>query len=206
MITSAVSYIDAAEKLGLSDIVAYTSSVRIIDKLCDKHSIRLMSKGCLKPEEKKQRHTDAICGICGDDFKFVRKPGRKDQLFCSTKCRGVKMSGKNHHNYKGTLYTVICFEHHKKECIICGENRVVATHHYNEDHSDNRPENLVPLCPTHHQYMHSRFKDIISAQVDAYVTEFIKSQSQSHKILCGGSTGALIARDDENGARRTTLL
>ena len=42
----------------------------------------------------------------------------------------------------------------------------------NEDHSDDRIENLVPLCPTHHQYMHSRYKSEILPKVEEYVEKF----------------------------------
>ena len=72
-----------------------------------------------------------------------------------------------------TRYTTICWKEHKKECIVCGENKIVAVHHYNENHDDNRIENLVPLCPTHHQYMHSRYAEEIKHIVDNYVNTFI---------------------------------
>ena len=49
------------------------------------------------------------------------------------------------------------------------ENNIVAVHHVNENHMDNRPENLVPLCPTHHQYMHSRHKVLIENVVEEYI-------------------------------------
>lgn len=67
----------------------------------------------------------------------------------------------------------ICFKNHAKECVVCGETKIVAVHHYNHDHEDNRPENLVPLCPTHHAYMHSRFKKLIEEKVRDYVQYFI---------------------------------
>jgi hypothetical protein len=57
---------------------------------------------------------------------------------------------------------------------VCGENKIVAVHHLNEDHADNTISNLVPLCPTHHQYMHSKFKDEILDIVMQYVENFKK--------------------------------
>lgn len=38
---------------------------------------------------------------------------------------------------------------------------------------DNDPKNLVPMCPTHHQYMHSRFKSLINEKVENYRKDWI---------------------------------
>jgi hypothetical protein len=92
---------------------------------------------------------------------------------CSRSCANTFFkSGEQNGNWKGTNYQTLCFTHHKKECIICGENKIVAVHHMNEDHNDNRIENLVPLCPTHHQYMHSRYKKEILPKVEEYLKSF----------------------------------
>lgn len=56
--------------------------------------------------------------------------------------------------------------------MVCDEDKIVAVHHLNEDHTDNRIENLIPMCPTHHQYMHSRYKSEIQHIVDEYVKQF----------------------------------
>lgn len=61
---------------------------------------------------------------------------------------------------------------HKKECIICGEKLIVDVHHFNLNHDDNRVENLVPLCPTHHKYIHSRHAHLITEKMNEYVTNF----------------------------------
>ena len=70
-------------------------------------------------------------------------------------------------------YRDLCFRYHKKQCVVCGEKHVVAVHHLNENHDDNRPENLIPLCPTHHQYMHSRHKDKIEKIVLKYIGDWV---------------------------------
>jgi len=93
---------------------------------------------------------------------------------CSRSCANSFFKvGENNGNFKGDSYQFLCFSNHKKECIVCGENKIVAVHHYNENHEDNRIENLVPLCPTHHQYMHSRYAEEIKHIVDNYVNTFI---------------------------------
>ena len=57
---------------------------------------------------------------------------------------------------------------------MCDEDKIVAVHHMNEDHSDNRPENLVPLCPTHHAYWHSKWRYLIEDKVRAYQEHFFE--------------------------------
>lgn len=67
----------------------------------------------------------------------------------------------------------------RKKCVICGEDKIVEVHHYYHDNADNRPENLVPLCPTHHQYMHSSYRELIEKDVDKYVEDFKMTQDMA---------------------------
>jgi len=69
-------------------------------------------------------------------------------------------------------YRDLCFRYHDKKCIICNEINIVSVHHLNENHNDNRPENLIPLCPTHHQYVHSNFKYLIEDIITKYVEQW----------------------------------
>ncbi len=41
-----------------------------------------------------------------------------------------------------------------------------------ENNLNNNPSNLIPLCPTHHQYWHSNFKYLIEKRVLAYIDEW----------------------------------
>jgi len=112
-----------------------------------------------------------LCKNCNDpikNYKFSKGT-------CSRSCANTYFrSGVQNGNWGGERYQTICFTQHKKECIICKEDKIVAVHHYNEDHDDDRIENLVPLCPTHHSYMHSKYKNEIVERVDKYVEEFIR--------------------------------
>jgi 5-methylcytosine-specific restriction endonuclease McrA len=67
--------------------------------------------------------------------------------------------------------------YHKKECVICGENKIVAVHHYDENHNNDSIENLIPLCPTHHNYVHSRYKDEVIDTINKYREEFISKNN-----------------------------
>lgn len=98
----------------------------------------------------------------------------KEKMTCSHSCSNTYFrSGVNNPNHKnGDNYRTICFHYHKKECIICGEDKIVSVHHYDENHDNNEITNLVPLCPTHHQYVHSRYKDLVQDKIDEYIAQF----------------------------------
>jgi len=112
------------------------------------------------------------CIICGNPIKNYKS----SKGTCSKSCANTHFkSGVNNGNWKGERYTTVCFLHHNKKCVVCGEDKIVAVHHFNEDHNDNTPENLIPLCPTHHSYMHSRYKGEILHIVEEYIKQFVNS-------------------------------
>ena len=92
---------------------------------------------------------------------------------CSYSCSNTFFrSGSDNPNWKEENYRSTCWEHHEKKCVICREEKIVAVHHYDLNHNNNVPENLVPLCPTHHQYVHSRYSSEVQSQIDDYVKIF----------------------------------
>lgn len=96
----------------------------------------------------------------------------KKSVTCSYSCSNTYFrSGRNNPNWNkdDANYRFICFEAHGKKCIVCGEEKILAVHHLNGNHSDNRPENLVPLCPTHHQYIHSKYKHEVQPFIDKFL-------------------------------------
>jgi len=116
------------------------------------------------------------CPVCKEPIKNYKK-----NKTCSTSCANTYFrTGKDNPNWKTfpedcsnielppSSYKKICFTHHKKECVICGESNIVEVHHYDHNHKNNQPYNLIPLCPTHHRYLHSRYKYLIKNQVDNY--------------------------------------
>lgn len=102
----------------------------------------------------------------------------KESQTCSYACSNTMF---RHGNEGGTQYRTdrelieagryrdICFRHHEKKCVYCGEDKIVAVHHLNDDSSDHRPENLIPLCPTHHEYWHSQYRHIVEDAVNEYI-------------------------------------
>lgn len=125
-----------------------------------------------------------ICPVCGNEFES--KIGNKEErTTCSYSCSNTYFrSGQNNPNWgygengdEKNGYRRICFDNHKKECLICGENKIVAVHHYDENRNNNSPENLIPMCPTHHQYVHSRYKDEVIEKINEFRNNFIKQKS-----------------------------
>ena len=96
----------------------------------------------------------------------------KDKFLNTSKNRDMSWVGEN---YKGPSYSLICFKYHKHKCIICDEDLAVDVHHYDKNDKNNKKENLVPLCATHHRYMHNKnYIYIIKECVDEYVFKFRK--------------------------------
>lgn len=83
--------------------------------------------------------------------------------------------GENNGRYSNKpSYIKICFKYHPHKCCICGEENIVAVHHYDGNHYNDDPCNLAPLCSTHHNYWHSKYKDEIINIIDKYIEQFKK--------------------------------
>lgn len=100
----------------------------------------------------------------------LKHPNKKT---CSTSCyNSLYRKGRLNPNYQGNNYRTVCFSYHKKECCICGFNLIVDVHHLNGNNQDNRPSNLIPLCPNHHRVWHSRHCHLIKQKVLDYASCF----------------------------------
>lgn len=113
---------------------------------------------------KKKFYITKVCPVCNNSF--TRKKS-EESTTCGYSCSNVYFKELRHP--EPTNYRTICFRFHEKECIICGEANIVEVHHLDEDHTNNDKRNLVPLCPTHHAYWHSRYKYLIETKVLEYV-------------------------------------
>lgn len=136
-------------------------------KYCQKEfgtcNIKRHEKYCyLNPTNLKQ------CPVCEEPIENY-----KTSETCSYSCSNTHFrSGESNPNWKQDSYRSTCFAYHNKKCIICDEDKIVSVHHVDENKKNNKPENLLPMCPTHHQYMHSRYRKLIQPKVDRYLSEF----------------------------------
>lgn len=111
------------------------------------------------------------CAVCDSIIKNYKT----SKGTCSRSCANKFFrSGEDNGNWKGSKYQSICFNHHDKKCVVCGEDKIVAVHHYDHNHENNDPKNLVPLCPTHHSYVHSRYVSEVQPVIDEYVKKFLR--------------------------------
>ena len=131
------------------------------DKQTNKANVKKHERDCyLNPENLVE------CPVCTNPIK-----NWKSSKTCGYSCSNTYFrSGKENGRYKaGSNYRTECFLHHGKKCIVCGEEKIVTVHHNDHDHSNNDPDNLIPLCPTHHQYVHSRYKNEVQPIIDKYI-------------------------------------
>ena len=133
------------------------------NKVLGKGNINKHTSSCyLNPQNIKH------CPICNN---IIKTP--KHNTTCSHSCANTfYRTGKNHGNWKEESYRSTCFFYHKKECVICKENNIVEVHHLDENSKNNNPNNLIPLCPTHHRYWHSRYKHLVEEQILIYVKKW----------------------------------
>ena len=127
------------------------------------------SKGNIKKHEsscKANPLNKKVCPICDEEYSG-------DASTCSYSCANTLFrTGYSNGNWKGNSHRAIAKLHHDMKCVVCGEDKIVAIHHYDENHLNNEPNNLIPLCPTHHQYVHSKYRELVINKIEEYKLSF----------------------------------
>ena len=124
-----------------------------------------------------EKNVTIHCQECNKPF-IVMLHDKNKRKFCSLRCANQKVRGaaiqKNENDLIGEgKHRIICFRYHEKKCVVCGEDKIVGVHHYDENHDNDEPKNLVPICPTHHAYIHSKFRKLVEKKVNDYYKQFI---------------------------------
>ncbi len=133
-----------------------------------------------------------ICPVCKNEFSTL-KDSKDEKYTCSYGCSNTYFrSGPKNGNWKEEAYRTTCFHYHKKECVICKEKNIVEAHHLDEDSKNHSPENLIPLCPTHHQYWHSRFKSLVENKVLEYIKMWTEDSQLSQELGVASSSLARV--------------
>lgn len=141
---------------------------RHCEKLIFPHSVERHDKVChLHPDNIK------LCKVCNTPIKNWRESKGTCSHACANK---LFRTGENHGNWKPERYQTTCFEHHERKCVVCGEDKVVAVHHMDHNKKNNDPSNLIPMCPTHHQYWHSKYRSLIENKVLSYIESWKKNK------------------------------
>lgn len=112
-----------------------------------------------------------ICIICSSEYIFNGREFTKkyeQSNYCSRSCANNRRDWwKNN----ATNYRTIAFNNWDHKCAICSFDKIVAIHHVDENHNNNDPKNLIPLCPNHHEMVHSKWGDEIKPIIENLVTE-----------------------------------
>lgn len=172
IINRSMSKSEVAKELGYNYINGKIS--KIINDLVKKYNcdISYFSKNGSQ-KNRKYKYIIKKCPICNKKFQ-TKQNFKKEKTTCSHSCANTYFrSGLNSPNYQKALlnnknYRTICFNYHKKKCVCCNESLIVEVHHFDENKKNNSPDNLIPLCPTHHRYQHSRYKNLIYDQIVKY--------------------------------------
>lgn len=123
-----------------------------------------------------------LCPICDTPIK-----NWKNSATCSYACANKFFrTGPNNGSWKDSAYVTTCFYYHDKKCVVCSETLVVEVHHLDGNHDNNDPANLIPLCPTHHRYWHSKHRHLVENIITKYVTKWIVSVRQELNLQHSG--------------------
>lgn len=123
-------------------------------------------------KNRKYQQIKKVCPVCGNTF-VTQEGHKKEKVTCSHSCSNTYFrKGSVYNTSQLKSYITICFKHHEKKCVVCGEDKIVAVHHYDGNNTNNEPNNLIPLCPTHHSYWHSRYRGEIQEIVEKYKQSF----------------------------------
>lgn len=179
---------DVCRALGFSTNGA---GMKKVSEICEKFCIEIshFDSGYSK-REVKYPNIKKECPVCNKEFE-TKGGSKKEKTTCSHSCSNTYFrSGTNNPNWKNDSYRSTCFLYHKKECVICKEYKIVDVHHFDEDKNNNSIENLIPLCPNHHSYWHSRYKDEVYEKVVEYRDRFIENKKRVSVTGCDAWFGA----------------
>lgn len=163
---------------------------RKVKKLVEEHSVDISHfDGGYSKREIKYPTIEKECPVCKNIFK-TKRGSCKEKETCSYACSNTYFrSGENNPNWKeinsfstksrrfSAKYRRICFENHEHKCCVCDEIKMLDVHHFDENRKNNNPENLIPICATHHNYLHSVYRDEIINKVIEYRENYIKNKT-----------------------------
>jgi hypothetical protein len=160
IVKESVSKSEVCRKLGYSINGTGLRKLKLLIEQYDVDVSHFSHQAAVSKFNRKYELIEKMCPVCGTLFETQLGHSREKQT-CSHSCSNTYFrSGENNPNYKAEKsdwgYRKICFSKWKKECIICGFDKVVDVHHLDHNNKNNDINNLVPLCPNHHMMLHTK--------------------------------------------------
>ncbi len=126
--------------------------------------------GCGRKQTKELRN----CAQCNKEFEAITSQKMTNkQITCSNYCsnnyKKFKEDRLNNRLFAEESYRVAARNAGMHSCCICGESEVLDIHHIDEDRDNNSVSNLMPLCPTHHMYIHRGKSHLIFDKMVEYL-------------------------------------
>lgn len=123
---------------------------------------KFCSKKCSSNARK--RREIVICAFCEKEFEIeLSRKSKRTFVFCSRECKDkaqsiksgskfYEMRPKHYGKEDSTLYRKRALEFYGPFCKVCGYSivNVLEVHHIDGNRRNNKMENLMVLCPTHH--------------------------------------------------------
>ncbi len=163
-----------------------TSSKANHSRWCEANPKRNNTENLVKAQEKINndklgilKDFKVVCFNCEKEVIVTEREKQfplKERYFCDRRCansQGGKVNANNIEKSGEMGYRSVAQRNHPKECIVCGFDKVLEVHHVDENHSNNDFNNLVWLCPNHHQMFHSKYK----SEIEPYVQNYIKQNA-----------------------------
>ena len=101
----------------------------------------------------------------------------KGQITCSNTCKNKYFRGERLPNWNGGFlqYRQVCFQYHEHRCAVCSEELIIEVHHMDGNYSNCTKENLIPLCPTHHKYIHhKKYSYLVEDPIKEYINKLMR--------------------------------
>lgn len=117
------------------------------------------------------------CSTCSTKFEVEERENlfpSKQHYYCSRSCSnsvGGTAKALKYHPDEIAHYKAVLLRYHKHKCLVCGFDKIIDAHHVDENHDNNDPKNLVPICSNHHRMFHSRFRSEIEPKITEYIKE-----------------------------------
>ena len=151
---------------------------------CESNPKRNDTSNLVKAQEKinetklgKLKDFEVTCYNCGSIIivnEREKKHPIKEKYYCSKNCansQGGKAKANLDEKNGNMNYVTLAKRYNEEKCIVCGFDKIISVHHINENHNDNRKENLVILCPNHHHMFHSKHRKEIESHINKYCEE-----------------------------------